>query len=64
MGGDNVLVGKLHFEYGVRQCLNDRAFEFYNVILRQNNPSYRVLVDFGEDDNAVVGDRDRMLIVS
>ena len=42
MGGDNMLVGKLHFEYGVRQSLNYRTLEFNNVILRQNNPSYRL----------------------
>ena len=41
MGGDNVLVGKLHFEYGVGQSLYYRTLEFNNVILRQNDPSYR-----------------------
>ena len=42
VGGYNMLVGKLHFEYGVRQSLNYRTLEFNNVILRQNNPSYRL----------------------
>ncbi len=32
-------VGKLNLEYGVGQCLYDRTLEFYNVVLRQNNPS-------------------------
>ena len=39
MGGNNMPVGKLNLEYGVRQCLYDRTLEFYNVVLRQNNPS-------------------------
>lgn len=60
-----MLVGKLHFEYGVRQSLDYRTLKFYNVILRQKNPSYRVsLVDLGEDDHSIVGDRNRVLIVS
>ena len=39
VGGNDVPVGKLNLEYGVRQCLYDRTLEFYNVVLRQNNPS-------------------------
>ena len=43
MSGNDVPIGKLNLEYGVRQCLNNRTLEFYNVVLRQNNPS---LMDF------------------
>lgn len=43
MSGNDVPIGKLNLEYGVRQCLDDRTLEFYNVVLRQNNPS---LMDF------------------
>ena len=39
MSGNDVPIGKLNLEYGVRQCLNNRTLEFYNVVLRQNNPS-------------------------
>ena len=39
MSGDDVPIGKLNLEYGVGQCLYDRTLEFYNVVLRQNNPS-------------------------
>ena len=39
MSGNDVPIGKLNLEYGVRQSLNDRTLEFYNVVLRQNNPS-------------------------
>ena len=43
MSGDDVPIGKLNLEYGIRQSLNYRTLEFYNVVLRQNNPS---LMDF------------------
>ena len=39
MGSNDVPVRELNLEYGVRQCLYDRTLEFYNVVLRQNNPS-------------------------
>ncbi len=39
MGGNDVPIGKLNLEYGIGQCLYDRTLEFYNVVLRQNNPS-------------------------
>lgn len=39
VGGNDVPVGKLNLEYGIRQSLYDRTLEFYNVVLRQNNPS-------------------------
>ena len=39
MGSNDVPVGKLNLEYGIGQCLYDRTLEFYNVVLRQNNPS-------------------------
>jgi len=39
VGGNDVPVGKLDLEYGIGQCLDDRTLEFYNVVLRQNNPS-------------------------
>ena len=39
VSSNNVPVGKFNLEYGVRQRLYDRTFEFYNVVLRQNNPS-------------------------
>ena len=41
MGGNDMLIGKLHFEYGIGQSLDYRTLEFNNVILRQNDPSYR-----------------------
>ena len=34
-----VLVRQLYLEGRVGQCLNYRAFKFYYIILRQNNPS-------------------------
>jgi len=39
MSGDDVPIGKLNLEYGIRQRLYDRTLEFYNIVLRQNNPS-------------------------
>ena len=36
---DNVPIRELNLEYGVGQCLYNRTLEFYNVVLRQNNPS-------------------------
>ena len=39
MSGNDVPIGKLNLEYGIRQRLYDRTLEFYNVVLRQNNPS-------------------------
>ena len=39
MSSNDVPIGKLNLEYGIRQCLYDRTLEFYNVVLRQNNPS-------------------------
>ena len=39
---NDMLIGELHFEGGIRQCLDDRAFKF-NCVLRQNNPSVSVL---------------------
>lgn len=42
VSGYDVLVRKLHLEYGVRQSLNYRTFKFNNVILWQNNPSLSV----------------------
>ena len=36
---DNVPIRELNLEYGIRQCLYNRTLEFYNVVLRQNNPS-------------------------
>ena len=39
MSRNDMPIGKLNLEYGVRQCLNNRTLEFYNVVLRQNNPS-------------------------
>jgi len=39
VGSNDMPIGKLNLEYSVRQCLYDRTLEFYNVVLRQNNPS-------------------------
>ena len=39
VGSNDMPVGKLNLEYGIGQCLYDRTLEFYNVVLRQNNPS-------------------------
>ena len=39
MRSNYVLILKLYLKYGIGQCLYDRTFEFYNVVLRQNNPS-------------------------
>lgn len=39
MSGYDMLILKLHLEYGVRQSLDDRTGQFNNVILRQNDPS-------------------------
>ena len=39
MGGNDMPIRELNLEYGIRQCLYDRTLEFYNVVLRQNNPS-------------------------
>ena len=35
----DMLIGELDLEGCVRQCLNDYAFKFNYIILRQNNPS-------------------------
>ena len=39
---NDMLIGKLHLEGGIRQRLDDRTFKF-NCVLRQNNPSVSVL---------------------
>jgi len=39
MSSNDMPIGKLNLEYGVWQCLYYRTLEFYNVVLRQNNPS-------------------------
>ena len=43
MGSNDVPVGKLDLEDRVGKYLNDLAFKFDNVILRQNNPSYAMI---------------------
>lgn len=43
MRHNDMSVGQFDFEYGVRQRLNDRSFKFYNVVLRQNNPSFVIM---------------------
>ena len=40
MCGDNMLIRQLNLEGSIRQCFDYRTFEFDNVVLRQNNPSY------------------------
>ena len=41
-----MLIGKLHLEGRVGQCLNYRTFKFNNIILRQNNPSSALYLCF------------------
>ena len=41
----DVTVGQLHFEAGVGQCLNNRAFKFDDIfLLCQKNPSSHIVV--------------------
>ena len=40
MCGDNMLIRQLYLEGSIGQCFDYRTFEFDNVVLRQNNPSY------------------------
>ena len=42
MSRHNVLIGKLHFEGGIGQSLDNNTLKFNNIILRQNNPSSAV----------------------
>lgn len=66
MSGNDMTVRKLNLEYGIRQCLNDRTLEFYNVVLRQNNPSFKdcLLIDLCKNYHTVIRYRYRVLIVS
>ena len=66
MCGYNVTVRKLNLEYGIWQCFNDRTLEFYNVVLRQNNPSFKdcLLIDLCKNYHTVIGNRYAVLIMS
>ena len=67
VGSNDMPVGKLNLEYGVRQCLDYRTLEFYNVVLRQNNPSlmgFKSLINLCQNYHAVIGYRHSVLIVS
>ena len=40
VSGNYMLIRKFNFEGRVRQCFNYRTLKFYNVVFRQNNPSF------------------------
>ncbi len=41
----HVTVCKLNFERCVRECVNYNALEFYDIVLRQNDPSLQANMD-------------------
>ena len=46
MSRNYMSIGKLYFEGRVGKCFHYHAFKFYNIILRQNNPSSAIFCDF------------------